>query len=722
MKRSLLPVICIMATCTAVIARSAPLWNYPQTFVQPDGSVIHCFASGDEFNHWLHDKDNYTIVRNPTSGYFVYAVLVNGTVIPSPYVVGRVDPAAVGLQKGVRNSLATINERRIALQRRAGPSLGRPFRAGLLNNIVIFIRFADEEAGVFPDSLALYDRAHNDPSPGASSVANYFFEVSYGRLAVSTTFYPVATDSVRSYQDAYVRDYYRPYDAVTNLIGYADGLEGGQRGQTMMANAIHAVEAEIPPDLVLDADGNGFVDNVCFIVSGDVDAWADLLWPQMGWLVLDTASIHGIPVREYTFQLRDFFFNRNRFVGILCHELYHTLGAPDLYHYSYDGLSPVAGWDLMAYDGEPPQHMGAHMKYSYGGWIDSIPTISTPGTYALSPLQSATNNCYKILSPFSWTEYFILEYRKMSGTFESSLPGEGLLVYRINTTVEGNADGPPDGVYIYRPGGSPGVAGMVDSAAYSANSGRVTLTDSTSPSCFLTDGSPGGLDLSDVGTVGDSITFTISFPTRAIITIEPGVLDFRTVGQTTPTLDTTFLVRNHGFADDSIDIAVMCFPAPPDSAITASPTEFALPAGGSSRVTVTLRPALLVEPSYYSALVLVHSRFGYGQRDFAKSVLFQLVTEVAASGEIPTAFALEQNYPNPFNPSTTIEYALPHAGYATLRVYNVLGEEVAMLVDGEPAAGTFKTEWDASDLPSGVYFYRLTTGEYVQTKKMVLMR
>jgi hypothetical protein len=80
------------------------------------------------------------------------------------------------------------------------------------------------------------------------------------------------------------------------------------------------------------------------------------------------------------------------------------------------------------------------------------------------------------------------------------------------------------------------------------------------------------------------------------------------------------------------------------------------------------------------------------------------------------------NYPNPFNPSTTIEFALPHAGYVTLKVYSVLGEEVATLIAGERAAGSFRATWDASSMPSGVYFYRLTAGEYVQTKKAVLMK
>jgi hypothetical protein len=88
----------------------------------------------------------------------------------------------------------------------------------------------------------------------------------------------------------------------------------------------------------------------------------------------------------------------------------------------------------------------------------------------------------------------------------------------------------------------------------------------------------------------------------------------------------------------------------------------------------------------------------------------------------PLAFALLQNYPNPFNPTTMIEYTLPRAGYATLRVYTVLGEEVATLIDREHAPGTFKASWDASAMPSGIYFYRLSAGEHVQTRKMTLIR
>jgi N-acetylneuraminic acid mutarotase len=89
---------------------------------------------------------------------------------------------------------------------------------------------------------------------------------------------------------------------------------------------------------------------------------------------------------------------------------------------------------------------------------------------------------------------------------------------------------------------------------------------------------------------------------------------------------------------------------------------------------------------------------------------------------VPQEFALAQNYPNPFNPGTTIEFALPHAGFVTLKVYNVLGEEVATLAAGDHPAGTFEATWDANGLPSGVYFYQLNAGEHVQMRKALLMK
>ena len=80
------------------------------------------------------------------------------------------------------------------------------------------------------------------------------------------------------------------------------------------------------------------------------------------------------------------------------------------------------------------------------------------------------------------------------------------------------------------------------------------------------------------------------------------------------------------------------------------------------------------------------------------------------------------NYPNPFNPETTIRYALPHAGNVRLAVYDLLGQEVAVLVDGSRPAGHYTVRFDGGDLPSGSYVYRLQVGEEVVARTMTLVK
>jgi hypothetical protein len=92
------------------------------------------------------------------------------------------------------------------------------------------------------------------------------------------------------------------------------------------------------------------------------------------------------------------------------------------------------------------------------------------------------------------------------------------------------------------------------------------------------------------------------------------------------------------------------------------------------------------------------------------------------SSTAPKTFLLEQNYPNPFNPSTTIRYQLPVASEVKLEVYDVLGKKVATLVSERQAAGYYQYVWNANGLTSGVYFYRLQAGGFVETKKMMLVK
>ncbi|UCH66277.1 MAG: T9SS type A sorting domain-containing protein, partial [Ignavibacterium sp.] len=98
------------------------------------------------------------------------------------------------------------------------------------------------------------------------------------------------------------------------------------------------------------------------------------------------------------------------------------------------------------------------------------------------------------------------------------------------------------------------------------------------------------------------------------------------------------------------------------------------------------------------------------------------ITEVEDKKSVPSEYSLEQNYPNPFNPTTRISYSIPSASSVQLKVYNVLGNEVATIVNKEMPAGNHSVEYNASILPSGIYFYTLTTNHFSETKKMTLIK
>lgn len=126
----------------------------------------------------------------------------------------------------------------------------------------------------------------------------------------------------------------------------------------------------------------------------------------------------------------------------------------------------------------------------------------------------------------------------------------------------------------------------------------------------------------------------------------------------------------------------------------------------------------------------VNSLFAIGDTIYAgtdagmwERLATQMVTSVKEESPVtPQDFVLDQNYPNPFNPSTVIGFGVRSSGFVSLKVYDVLGRLVRTLVDRVESAGSYKVEFDAADLPSGVYFYRLEAGTYRKTRKMLLLK
>ncbi|MFO7659886.1 MAG: M6 family metalloprotease domain-containing protein, partial [Candidatus Cloacimonadaceae bacterium] len=497
--------VTLMLMSVAVLLHGAYINKIEVQVTQPDGTVLDLFASGDEFHNWLHDENNFTIIADEKTGNYCYAQRDGEFVTASSLVVGTGNPQDLGLTPGI--NISSSEYRRMRQTKFYSPAERDAPTTGTINNIVIYIRFSDETE--FGEPISTYDGWFNS---NANSQRNYFLEASYNQLTVNTSFYPApANNYVVSWQDSQPRAYYQPYNATTNPIGYNGDTERRNREFTLLQNATNGVSSQIPSSLVIDSDGDGRVDNVVYIVRGSAGAWASLLWPHR-WAIYDRyVYINGKRVYDFNFQLQTFLVSRS--VGVICHEFFHTLGAPDLYHYTDNGISPAGTWDLMNSDQNPPQHMTAFMKYKYGDWISSIPTITADQVYTLNPLTSSTGQCYRINSQDP-NQYYVMEFRKKTGTFENSIPSSGLIVYRIDTTAgDGNADGPPDELYIYRPGGTTTVNGTINSANFSSETGRISFNNSTNPTPFLRDGTLGNLYLTEIGSsAGTTMSFRKGVP------------------------------------------------------------------------------------------------------------------------------------------------------------------------------------------------------------------
>lgn len=141
---------------------------------------------------------------------------------------------------------------------------------------------------------------------------------------------------------------------------------------------------------------------------------------------------------------------------------------------------------------------------------------------------------------------------------------------------------------------------------------------------------------------------------------------------------------------------------------------------------VTLEAIHLENPGHFLCFVYQDKKDGTTQTRVERPE-FEAVT-VSLSGvapetpDMPTKFRLGQNYPNPSNPGSYIEYDVPKASHVTLSVFNVLGQEVTTLVNEDQEADSYRVYFDGSSVASGVYFYRLTTDGFSQTKKMVLVK
>jgi M6 family metalloprotease-like protein len=503
--------VLFLVLCTFNI-HAAWLNNVQIDLTQPDGTVLEAYATGDEFHNWAHDANNFTIIQDPITGYWCWGREVDGDVVSTGYPIHRYTPQSLGLTPGQNISEERYSELREPWDLEFNARSSRAPSLGIVQSLTVFIRFADQ--GEFEQSFDHWDERLNSPEEGANSMMRYFFDASYEQLIVESPIFPLSDGNlIFSYQCTHPRAYYMPHSA-SNPIGYTGGSNGAERRrreQGLLRDAIAYIHHQIPAYLDLDSDGDGRVDNVNFIIRGRPGAWATLLWPHKWTLTQFDVRIHGLRVWEYNFNIET-----ETNVGVLVHEFAHTMGIPDFYRYNTNiqPNTPVGIWSIMAADRNPPQSMSAHIKAKYTQWTQPIPMLTQSGTVTLLPITlSQYEHAFRINSPFSTSEYFVVEYRSRNTgmLIDSNIPGSGLVVWRVNSSLNGNAQGHTDGdeLYVFRPGGTLQNNGTINQAFLSAQSGRTELHEHTNPRLFLSNGASAGITILNISEADDTISFFV---------------------------------------------------------------------------------------------------------------------------------------------------------------------------------------------------------------------
>jgi len=396
-----------------------------------------------------------------------------------------------------------------------------------LTNLVIFIRFADDEE--FTESVEPINQMFNDSTPYNISVYNYYNTVTYGKIKYYTVFTNnIQNSTIISYQDPMPRWYFQP-ESENNPGGYPPQTMGitNPREEELLIRALQYVDSMhlVSPDINLDGNNDGMIDNISFIIKGNVGGWNDLLWPHMNFATDTVAqiTINGKIPNAYNFEFAN---SANYFTAnVFAHEMGHSLGIPDYYHYfNYLDVSPVGRWDQMATSGL--QQISTILKYKFLGIIDEPIEITEDGHYTINSNSSSDhNNCYFIRSSADPGQWFTIEYRNCDDFMENT-PNSGVVIGRWydhvdlndNTNIYSGGNGyfdffeKPHIYWVFRPNSSVDtINGFVNSATFGRGI-RTSFGPTTNPHPFLIDGTPeNSFEITNIQFGGDEASFDVHF-------------------------------------------------------------------------------------------------------------------------------------------------------------------------------------------------------------------
>lgn len=530
MKQTLINMSLAAAATMAGIGTANAVPAYPGKIQteQPDGTVITVNLKGDEHFHWAETTDGYTLLRN-SEGFWTFAKqAADGKVAASAlrYRGDTREAQANGIRPGLK-----LTERQADGIRKAKNSdlqVDESFPSvGNQRLLMVLVNFGDTQPTF---SQSDFDNMMNGEGyAGIGSFRDYYLEASYGKLDISTTVTRWVT---------------LPYDK---------SYYGSEGAVNIIRDALTELDSEI--NLAdFDNDKDGVLDGLAVIHQGagqEYSGSAADIWSHSS--TIYGMAFDGIQVRRYTIEPERLGTNGPiSTIGVVCHEFGHNLGAPDFYDTDYENSGGeycgTGRWDLLGSGawngnyGDRPAGINMWQKIQLG-WCE--PTVLSESA-DVSGMKSADKEpaAYRMDTTVPG-EYFIMENRQQSGSFDYALPGHGLIIYHVdeslirNTVVENTLNASfPQAIYTVcsssgtEPNSSTSSFGNInsDAAPFPGTRGMTEFSDLTLPSAKSRSGRYSYQALSNITEANGEISFSYTkeeapaAPVKLSATAERGVV------------------------------------------------------------------------------------------------------------------------------------------------------------------------------------------------------
>ncbi|MCH5310771.1 MAG: M6 family metalloprotease domain-containing protein [Prevotella sp.] len=428
--------IMFASICTAM---AVPAKKGSIRMQQPDGSYVTICLHGDEYLHFNTTDDGYSVVKD-SRGYYVYAALEDGKLVPTAQVAHEVD-ARTAEEKAYLQELkkymapkmtrpAAEEKQAEEIRRAKAQAKAARYDYNNFKGLIILVQFNDKSFSRTDYKDIITDMVNKEDYTG---YANQSF-----------------TGSVRDYFSDNSNGKFQPHFDVAGpyTVNYSQ-YAGGNQYMSIINAALNAADADVNfKDY--DGDNNGVVDMVYFIVAGNGANYVGnderLWWPHRS-IIWPSIYKDGVRLSDYasSVELSGHINYPSTIkidgIGTICHEFSHVLGLPDLYDTDYEGSGGEShdpdDWSVMAggsysNDGRTPVGYSLYERY-LAGFIDEIPTITEEGSYTLDPLYNSKTG-YRLDTPVN-NEFFLFENRqKTMFKWDAFLPGSGMLVHRVDLT------------------------------------------------------------------------------------------------------------------------------------------------------------------------------------------------------------------------------------------------------------------------------------------------